>query len=508
MNNITNLISEFCLKHQNKTFIINDKEEKLTYKEFEEELIKAESFFEQKQLLKDINTFSVIAPNCLNYLLVLFTFLKHKKVAANLNPNFHNLELIDRLSSAHVDTLVTTYEYYEKLKDSLSLTNISKVIIINEHSFKFEVLQIISLSETSLTVEKTNCEAAFYQYTGGTSGIVKAAVITHKNVINNIEQLNNHINKDLNINDIRIIIAFPFYHIFSVIFNVMYFMSIGGTCILNSDLRNFDQIINLMIKNKVNLSVGVNTWYNRLMLNSNFDKIDFSNFKAAFAGGEYVPVSTKTKWREKTKVPIYSAYGLTETCSLTIISPLNENNKDDALGIPVPGCEVILLNNDNEIVSKGMVGEISLKGGNIIKQYYNNKEETKQAFYNGWFKTGDLAIQVENEMYKLVDRKKDMISISGNKVYPNEIEEIIITLNEVVDIGVVGLKSDESGEEIAACIVTTMEDKKELTKKIHAICKEKLASYKIPKHIFWYDILPKTPIGKTARNILRKEINK
>lgn len=504
MYNITNTISKFCLKHYDKTFIINENEGNISYKEFLAELSKADSFFSEKNILKGLTNFSIVAPNCLNSLLVLFTFLRHNKVAANLNPNLQNLELVERLICANVDTLITTNEYYEKLKAYLSQSNVTNVIIINEQVFEFEVLQIIYLTKTFLFAKETNSVAAFLQFTGGTTGTLKAAVITHQQVIDNIEQLSQHMGKYIPLDNLTVLVAFPFYHIFSIVFNVLFFLRNGGTCILYKDLRNTDLIVELLKTQPINFTVGVNTWYKKLMQHPSFSEIDFSNIHTSFAGGEYVPLSTKQQWQKQTGKPLYSAYGLTETCSLAIVSPLDNSNIDDCIGVTIPNTKAILLNENNEeIRDLNTPGEIALKGLQVTKEYFNNADETNSAFYNGWFKTGDIAVKLNQKTFKIVDRKKDMISVSGNKVYPNEVESVLSKLEDVLDVGVVARKSKKSGEEVVACVVLI--EKSVLTNEnIIDFCAKYLSRFKVPKQIYRFKELPKTPIGKTFRKELRE----
>ena len=453
------------------------------------------------------NSYSILAPNCANYLFFFFAQYELNKTAVNLNPNLTNHEIKERLNIGKVSLLITTKEIYKKLKPILNNTFIQKVLIFDEDSLRFEEPIIIDLKPQICFKNRQDKDIAFLQFTGGTTGVTKAAVITFDNVNKNIEQLNEHFSKYRALNNLHVLIAFPFYHIFSLVFNVMFFMSNGGTCYLYKDLRNTDLILKLLKENPINFTVAVNTWYKKLMQHADFKSLDTSKIKTSLAGGEYVPLSTKNQWQVLTGKPLYSAYGLTETASLAIVSPLDKTNIDDSIGIPIPQTEVTLLDeNENEIKTDNLVGELALKGPQITSSYYKNPQETTKAFAKGWFKTGDIAERINGKFYKIVDRKKDMISVSGNKVYPNEVESVISKLEDVLDVGVVAKKSEKSGEIVVACVVLK-ESSKLLNEEIVDFCRKFLTDYKVPKEIFRYKELPKTPIGKTSRRILRSKID-
>jgi len=288
----------------------------------------------------------------------------------------------------------------------------------------------------------------------------------------------------------------------------MFFVRHGGCCIINADLRNIDLIIDLIHEQKPNFIVGVNTWYKKLMQNKRFEQIKENIFRVCLAGGEFVPLSTKYKWREKTGHTLYSAYGLTETSSLAIVSELNSDNIDDSIGVAIPGTQIKLYDSVNREITKfNELGEITIRGPQLTSEYFNNEKETTDAFIDGWFKTGDIAVKLNERTFKIVDRKKDMISVSGNKVYPNEVEEVLLKLPCIIDAAVVGKFSQKTGEEVVACLVLDNIVKCS-DQNIMNHCKKFLSRFKVPKIIYRYQELPKTPIGKTARIELRKQINR
>ncbi len=508
MNTLYKLIESKCRHYGDRVFLQLEHDGKVNYLKFFNELEKCNIFLSLQSNLKGGN-YSIIAPNCVNYLLYLFCLQERGGAAVNLNSELSPNELKVRLNIGKVSLLLTTASIYPKLAPFLAETGVQQVLLIDERAYGFSPPEMAKgpFGTIRYQDEGNQRAVAFLQFTGGTTGITKAAVISHRNIIGNIEQLNKHFGTYIDIDSLFVPIAFPFYHIFSIVFNVLFFLSNGGTCILYSDLRNIDLTIKLLKKHSINFTVGVNTWYRKLMQHPDFGDLDFSLTRVSLAGGEYVPVSTKQMWISMTGKPLYSAYGLTETSSLVIVSPLDESNLEDSIGILIPETKAVLLDDDgNELQSENVVGELALKGPQVSNRYYEDPFETAAAFHNDWFKTGDIAERIGGRIYRIIDRKKDMISVSGNKVYPNEVEAVISELEDVLDVSVMAIKSGNSGEEVAACIV--VKPRALLTDEaIIKHCRMYLVTYKVPRHVFRYLQLPKTPIGKTDRKTLKSEIN-
>jgi long-chain acyl-CoA synthetase len=506
MEHVGEFLQSLCLKYEDKICIIDESESEISYTDFYNTIIAAQSYFAAYKLPKHFR-FSIVKSNSLEYLTGLFALQNLGGIAVNLNPNLTNSEIEERLNLVEVDVLLCSETLFEEHKEMLTNSEL-RFVFTNK-----EGLDYLSYSALELHTEKRKSmpileNTLFLQFTGGTTGLTKAAVITHQNVLANIEQLDVHMAQYIELKDLRVLVAFPFYHIFSLVFNLLFFMRQGGTCVLYKDLRDTKKITHLFKKHQPNFTVGVNTWYKKLMQSPEFRTLDFSNIRASLAGAEYVPLKTKEDWRALTGKPLFSAYGLTETCSLAIVSPLNDQeNEEDSIGIPIPQTEVRLLSEYNNWIEEDDVpGEIVLKGPQLTSGYFSNEEETKAAFFEGWLKTGDIAVRKKGVFYKIVDRKKDMINVSGNKVYPNEVEEALLRIPGVLDVAIVGQHSTRSGEHVVACIVK--EEEIELDESVLiAHCRKHLSAFKVPKAIYWYKALPKTPIGKTARNILRKDVN-
>lgn len=505
MDNIYEFIKIKCNEYNKNPLLVDENGEIISYADFLNQCDLAYSYLNDFIKHSSLN-FSIIAPNCPNYLYVLITLLRQNNTAVNLNPNLSSIELIERLNNADVSVLVTTNDIYNKIESLLLQTKICDVYIIDEQSMDFKINLSIKIQDIE-DANKTRNNFAFLQFTGGTTGTIKAATISHNNVLANIEQLKMHFENYNKFKSYNLLISFPFYHIFSVVFNFLFFLSSGSKLVIYKNLRDFSFIIEALNKYEISFIVGVNTWYNKLMQHENFNLLKKDKLELCFAGGEYVPISTKEKWYKSMNIILKSAYGLTETSSLCIVSPLSENYISDTIGIAIPETKAILLDdNNNEISDLNISGELALQGNNITQSYYNNDFETAQAFVNGWFKTGDIAIKTNSDTFKIVDRKKDMISVSGNKVYPNEIEEILFKQNGVLDVAVVGRKSIITGEEVALCIV--LDNNVTDIETIKLFCEENFTRFKKPTVYFLMNELPKTPIGKTSRRDLRIYVNK
>jgi long-chain acyl-CoA synthetase len=507
MFSIGDFIQEKCTAFANNVFIIDEKGQETTYQDFLDNYLKAIEFYQNSLHFKSGFNFSVIAPNCNNYLYSMFGLQQLYGVAVNLNPNLSLTELAVRLNMASVEVLICTNSIFKQIASLIPQSPIKYVFIIDEDDHRFRSNERLMEGNDLKSAITSSWETAFIQFTGGTSGTTKAARISHYNVLSNVQQLENHFSKYVSILGLQVLVAFPFYHIFAVVFNLMFFMNNGGTCILYKDLRDIEGVLGRLKKYPVNCTVGVNTWYMKLMQNDGFKDFDSSKLVFSIAGGEYVPLSTKNAWKEKTRKPLFSGYGLTETSSLAIISPLNElENIDDSIGVAIHQTELGILSEEDEwIIEDGLQGELVMKGPQLMQSYYNNLEETKEAFFEGWFRTGDIVKRIDRDYYQIVDRKKEMISVSGNKVYPNEVEGILFLHEGVLDVGVVGRKSDKTGEEVIAFVVIK-EGAILKQKDLIAYCKSRLTRFKVPKEVRFLNELPKTPIGKTARKVLRESL--
>jgi long-chain acyl-CoA synthetase len=347
-------------------------------------------------------------------------------------------------------------------------------------------------------------DIAFLQYTGGTTGISKAAMLTHKNIIANIQQADAWFKKLLVDEQEIIITALPLYHIFSLTANCLYFTKIGGLNILITNPRDIPSLVKELAKFKFTAITGVNTLFNALLNNPKFHKLDFSKLHLALGGGMATQKVVAEKWQKITHAPLLEAYGLTETSPCVTINPINIKAFNGTIGLPVSSTDVCILDDNGMEVPIGQSGELAVKGPQVMKAYWNNPVETAKVFTkDGWLLTGDIATIDEKGFVKIIERKKDMILVSGFNVYPNEIEDVIMRMNGVREVAVIAIADENSGEVPKAFIV-----KKDIQLKavdIIKYCREHLTPYKVPKYVEFCQELPKTNVGKILRRVLRAE---
>nr|WP_274541365.1 AMP-binding protein [Legionella pneumophila] len=351
-------------------------------------------------------------------------------------------------------------------------------------------------------VELNHDDIAFLQYTGGTTGVAKGAILTHGNLIANVMQAYTWISP-LGVSDQDIIVtALPLYHIFSLTANCLTFMKIGAKNILITNPRDMGHFIDQIKNSGFTAITGVNTLFNALLNHPKFKEIDFSKLKLALSGGMALQKSVSLKWSEMTKTRVLEAYGLTETSPAVTINPMYLDGYNGSIGLPLPSTDVSIRDESGKEVPIGTSGELCIKGPQVMPGYWKRPDETALVFTkDGFLKTGDIARMDEEGFIYLVDRKKDMIVVSGFNVYPNEVEQIIGMHPGVLEVGVVGIVDEESGERVKACIVR--KDTTLTAEQIINHCKEHLTAYKIPKVVEFFDELPKTNVGKILRRALK-----
>jgi long-chain acyl-CoA synthetase len=345
-------------------------------------------------------------------------------------------------------------------------------------------------------------DIALLQYTGGTTGKSKAAVLTHNNILSNIQQLDlwvgPHVSKGREI----IITALPLYHIFSFSVNFIYFFSIGSNNILIANPRDLKSFVNDLSKYRFTVITAVNTLFNLLLTSSKFKKIDFTSLKFAVGGGMSVLSSTAKRWKKITGVEITQGYGLTETSPIVSINNITDQF-NGSIGLPVPSTTISIRDDAGNELSYGEPGELCVKGPQVMSGYWNNTSETTSSFTeDGFFKTGDIATIDKKGFLKIVDRKKDMIISSGFNVYPNEIEDYVSEHPDVLECGVIGVMDSNRGESIHLFVVKTSESLTE--NEIRVFCKKGLTIYKIPKKVTFIEEMPKNNVGKILRRKLRE----
>ncbi|MFK7872589.1 MAG: AMP-binding protein [Oligoflexales bacterium] len=347
----------------------------------------------------------------------------------------------------------------------------------------------------------TRDTTAFLQYTGGTTGVSKGAELTHGNLLANVEQALAWIRPHVRVGQEVILTPLPLYHIFSMTANCLTFFRIGGLNVLIPNPRDIKGFVKLWKKTKVTAMTGVNTLFNGLLNDPQFASCDFSTLQLTLGGGMAVQKPVAERWQQVTGCALSQAYGLTETSPAVTINPLSLKEFNGSIGLPVSSTEVSIRGEDFEELPLGEAGELCVKGPQVMKGYWNRPDETENCMQDGWLKTGDIATMNAEGFVTIVDRKKDMILVSGFNVFPNEVEEVIVEMDSVLEVAVVGVTHEKSGEAVKAFVV-----KKEPNLTVEQVvehCRSRLTGYKVPRFVEFRDDLPKTNVGKVLRRALK-----
>jgi long-chain acyl-CoA synthetase len=346
-------------------------------------------------------------------------------------------------------------------------------------------------------------DVAFLQYTGGTTGVAKGAILTHGNIMANLQQTSAWIGTHLKEGAETIVTALPLYHIFSLTVNCLTFMKWGANNVLITNPRDIPGFIKELKKIRINVITGVNTLYNALLNAPGIRDVDTSALKISVGGGMAVQRAVAEKWKELTGVPLIEGYGLTETSPIVCVNPLNAKEYSGAIGFPVPSTEVSIRDDEGKELGIGQVGEICVRGPQVMRGYWNMPEETAKVLTaDGWFRTGDMGLVDEIGFVRVTDRKKDLILVSGFNVYPNEVEDVVAMHPGVLECAAIGVPDPHSGE--AVKIIVVKKDPSLTEKELTAHCRKHLTGYKVPHHVeFRTEPLPKTNVGKVLRRLLR-----
>jgi len=357
------------------------------------------------------------------------------------------------------------------------------------------------LNYNPITIKES--DIAFLQYTGGTTGVAMGATLTHRNIVSNMLQIREWMKPKLKEREEVIITALPLYHIFALTVNCLCMLQLGAENILITNPRDLDSFIKDLKKYPFTFISGVNTLFNGLLNHPKFPEVDFSNLKLSVGGGMAVQNIVADKWEKMTGCALVEGYGLSETSPVLSCNPIDGSHQIGTVGLPVPGTDMKIMDDNGKEVGRGEIGEICANGHQIMKGYWNREEETKNAFHGDWFRTGDIGMMLEDGFFKIVDRKKDMILVSGFNVYPNEIEEVVAQLDGVLEVAAIGIPNEKTSEAVKLFIVKNDTDLSE--EAIIQHCKENLTKYKIPRQIEFLEELPKSNVGKIIRRILREQ---
>ncbi|MGH8706160.1 MAG: long-chain-fatty-acid--CoA ligase [Burkholderiales bacterium] len=486
----------------------------------------------QSKGLKKGARVALMMPNCLQYPVALFGSLRAGYIVVNVNPLYTPRELEHQLKDSGAEVIVILENFARTLEEVLAKTPLKHVVLAalgDMLGFKGVIVNFVLRKVKKMVppyslpsaqrwgdvlaegagkeikpFETGHEDIAFLQYTGGTTGVSKGAVLLHRNILANIEQSAAWLLPGLKGEAAVIITALPLYHIFSLTVNCLVMMKIGGLNILITNPRDIPGFVKELAKHKYNVITGVNTLFNAFLNNAEFLKLDFSHLKICVGGAMAVQKAVADKWKQVTGRTLLEGYGLTETSPAATMNPLNLESYSGAIGLPLPSTEVVLRDDNDKDVALGQPGEICIRGPQVMKGYWQRPDETAKVIgADGFLHTGDVGVMDERGFVRIVDRKKDMILVSGFNVYPNEIEQVVAMHPGVLEVAAIGVPDEHSGEVPKLFVV-----KKDPALTAEAIlkhCQEQLTGYKRPKYVEFRSELPKTNVGKILRRALRDE---
>ncbi|MDX9730563.1 MAG: AMP-binding protein [Bdellovibrionales bacterium] len=496
---------------------------------------KAESFaaFLQNELkMKKGDRIAIQMPNVLQYPVVLFGALKAGLVIVNTNPLYTDREMKHQFNDAGCTAIVILANFACNLQKIVHETKIQHVIVteigdllgfpkslvvnsVVKHVKKMvptfslpDAIPFNSALERGAALTCTRVpaeldEVAFLQYTGGTTGVSKGAMLTHRNIIANMEQIRAWMLPRLVEGEEIAVCALPLYHIFSFTVNALAIAKYGGHNILITNPRDIPAFLKELKKYRVTVFTGVNTLYNALMNHPEFSKLDFSSLKVAVAGAMALQKAVAERWKSMTNSLIVEGYGLTETSPVASCNPIDGTDRTGTIGLPLPSTLIKMIDSDGNEVPLGEPGELCIKGPQVMKGYWLRPDETNNVMTaDGWFKSGDVGVMDADGFSRIVDRKKDMILVSGFNVYPNEIEDVIASHPGVLEVAAIGIPDERSGEVVKVFIVK--KDPSLTSEQVIEHARKNLTAYKVPKAVEFRNELPKTNVGKILRRSLRE----
>ncbi|WP_199608953.1 long-chain-fatty-acid--CoA ligase FadD [Flocculibacter collagenilyticus] len=503
----------------------------ITYGELDEKSKCFAAYLQNELGLKKGDPVAVMMPNLLQYPIAILGVLRAGCSVVNVNPLYTPRELEHQLTDSNAKAIVIVSNFANTLEEVLDRTPVKHVILtkmgdrlgfvkgalvnfVVKHVKKmipdFSLPNAIPFNQTltkgaNYTYTRPDIsgdDIAFLQYTGGTTGVSKGAMLTHRNMVGNLEQVSAWLDSMLIKGEELVVTALPLYHIFALTANCLTFMKYGGTNLLITNPRDMPNFVKELEKYPFTALTGVNTLFNGLLNTPGFDELDFSNLKFSLGGGMAVQRPVAERWQEVTKTPLLEAYGLTECCPAVTINRTTDTGYNGSIGMPIPSTNIKLMDDNGNEVAEGEPGEMWVYGPQVMKGYLNRKEATDEVLKDGWFATGDVA-KFEDGLFYIVDRKKDMIIVSGFNVFPNEIEEVVAMHSGVVEVAAVGVPHDVSGEVVK--VFVTPKDDSVSSEDIINHCREHLTGYKVPKLVEFRSELPKTNVGKILRRELKEQ---
>ncbi|MFA9500146.1 long-chain-fatty-acid--CoA ligase FadD [Mannheimia sp. E30BD] len=505
----------------------------LTYRKLEERSRSFAAYLQNELRLQKGDRIALMMPNLLQYPIALFGALRAGLVVVNVNPLYTPRELEHQLNDSGAKAIVIVSNFAATLEKVVFNTNIKHVILTRmgdqlsfgkrtlvnfvvkyvkklvpkyklPHAVSFR--EVLSIGKQRQYVKPTivSSDLAFLQYTGGTTGVAKGAMLTHQNLIANMMQARWIVEPLLgNATGLIGLVPLPLYHVLALSLNCLLFIELGLTGLLITNPRDIPGFIKELKKYRVSVITGVNTLFNALLNNESLKEVDFSHLKLSVGGGAAIQSSVAKCWHDLTGVHIIEGYGMTECSPLISATRSDSVEYSGSIGVPVPNTDIRIVDDEGNDVPLGERGELVVKGPQVMQGYWNRPKDTTEVLKDGWMATGDIVVMGEDLNLRIVDRKKDMIIVSGFNVYPTEIEEVISQNPKVNEVVAIGVPSEASGESIK--IFVTKKDESLTRDELRTYCRQFLTGYKIPRDIEFRDELPKSNVGKILRRVLRDE---
>jgi len=506
--------------------------EVMTFRKLEERSRAFAAYLQHGLGLQKGDRVALMMPNLLQYPVALFGILRAGMVVVNVNPLYTPRELEHQLNDSGASAIVIVSNFAHTLEKVVDKTQVKHVILtrmgdqlsaakgtlvnfvvkyVKRLVPKYHLPDAISFRSALqhgyrlqyVKPEILNADLAFLQYTGGTTGVAKGAMLTHRNMLANLEQVRAAYSPLLFERKELVVTALPLYHIFALTMNCLLFIELGGQNLLITNPRDIPGLVKELAKYPFTAMTGVNTLFNALLNNKEFQQLDFSSLHLSAGGGMPVQHVVAERWQKLTGRFLLEGYGLTECAPLVSANPHDMDYHSGSIGLPVPSTEVKMIDDEGEEVPPGEPGELCVKGPQVMLGYWQRPDATDEILQDGWLRTGDIAVMDEEGFMRIVDRKKDMILVSGFNVYPNEIEDVVMQHSGVLEVAAVGVPSGASGEAVKIFVVK--KDASLTEEALVVFCRRHLTGYKIPKLVEFREELPKSNVGKILRRELRDE---
>lgn len=505
----------------------------MTFRKLEERSRAFAAYLQNELKLKKGDRVALMMPNLLQYPVALFGILRAGMIAVNVNPLYTPRELEHQLNDADVRAIVIVSNFANTLEQIVANTQVKHVVLTSLGQMlprakgtlvdfvvkyvkgmvpKYDLPGAISMRKALHKGRRLQYvkpfmsgeDIAFLQYTGGTTGVAKGAILTHRNMVSNVLQAKGAYGAVLREGRELVVTALPLYHVFALTVNCLLFIEMGGSNLLITNPRDIPGFIKELQKHQFTAITGVNTLFNALVNNEDFHELDFSKMTLSVGGGMAVQRAVAEKWKKITGIHLLEGYGLTECSPLVTGNPYDLADYSGAIGLPVPSTEVRIVDDEGHVLNFDQTGELQVRGPQVMQGYWQRPEATKEVINeDGWLSTGDIVRFDEDGMIYIVDRKKDMILVSGFNVYPNEIEDVVALHGKVLEVAAIGQSHEVSGEVVKIYIVKR--DPSLTKEEVITHCRKHLTGYKVPKLIEFREDLPKTNVGKILRRVLREE---